>query len=176
MHVGRILASEFIGTVALILKPLISLINYFFPMLQVSDKNLKDEISQPTSQPIDICFRNITYNVLVEDTESNQAVLPMMKKQKEKTLLNNLSGVMPAGKLTAIMGASGAGKTTLLNVLACRIPLEKASGSITANKSKYGFENFGDFANYVMQQDILMETLTVRETLEFAANLKLNLN
>lgn len=99
-----------------------------------------------------------------------------MKKYKEKRLLNNLSGILPAGKLTAIMGASGAGKTTLLNVLACRIAPEKTSGSITANKSQYGFDNFGDFANYVMQQDILLETLTVRETLELAANLKLNVS
>lgn len=60
------------------------------------------------------------------------------------------------------MGASGAGKTTLLNVLACRIQSKDLKGSITANKVAYGFENFGDFANYVMQQDLLMETLTVR--------------
>lgn len=33
---------------------------------------------------------------------------------------------------------------------------------------------FGDFANYVMQTDVLMQTLTVRETLKFAADLKLN--
>jgi len=136
---------------------------------------MKDEINQPSVQSVDICFRNITYSVKVEDTEDKQATLPMMKKYKEKTLLNNLSGIIPAGKLTAIMGASGAGKTTLLNVLSCRIPSEKTAGSLTANKAKYAFENFGDFANYVMQQDVLIETLTVRETLEFAASLKLNL-
>lgn len=43
-----------------------------------------------------------------------------------------------------------------------------------ANDVEYTYENFGDFANYVMQHDILIETLTVRETLRFAANLKLN--
>ena len=69
---------------------------------------------------------------------------------------------MTAGKLTAIMGASGAGKTTLLNILAARINPDKVDGSITANTSKYSFENFGDFANYVMQKDVLIETLTVR--------------
>jgi len=95
---------------------------------------------------------------------------------KDKILLNNLTGICKAGHLTAIMGASGAGKTTLLSTLACRIQSKKLVGDISANKSPYNFDNFGDFANYVMQQDLLMETLTVRETLELAANLKLNLS
>jgi ABC-type proline/glycine betaine transport system ATPase subunit len=42
-----------------------------------------------------------------------------------------------------------------------------------ANGQPYDFHSFGGFGNYVMQGDILMETLTVRETLEFAASLKL---
>lgn len=63
------------------------------------------------------------------------------------------------------MGASGAGKTTLLNVLACRVPIKNLEGKIKANDSEYNFEIFGDFANYVMQNDVLLQTLTVRETL-----------
>jgi ABC-type multidrug transport system ATPase subunit len=72
------------------------------------------------------------------------------------------------------MGASGAGKTTLLNVLASRISLKNNEGEILANNTPYNYETFGDFANYVMQNDIFMQTLTVRETLKFAADLKLN--
>lgn len=44
------------------------------------------------------------------------------------------------------------------------------------NGNSYDHNSFGDFANYVMQTDILMQTLTVWETLEFAAALKLNLD
>ena len=83
----------------------------------------------------------------------------------EKPLLKNISGIFKAGELTAIMGPSGSGKSTLLNSLACKIKSHKLTGMITANKNPYKFEDFGNFANYVTQEDILMETLTVKETL-----------
>ena len=93
--------------------------------------------------------------------------------------MKGISGIAKAGEATAIMGASGAGKTTLLNILACRIPVADgktgcASGKIFANNFEYKYEDFGDFGNYVMQDDILLQTLTVRETIEYVCNLKLN--
>ena len=94
-----------------------------------------------------------------------------------KEILKGVSGIIEHGKVTAIMGASGAGKTSLLNILSCRVDNGKniqLGGGVFVNGAPYTFSNFGDFANYVMQNDILMQTLTVRETLEFAANLKLN--
>jgi ABC-type lipoprotein export system ATPase subunit len=69
------------------------------------------------------------------------------------------------------MGASGAGKTTLLNIIACRVPFTSdeskkkvgvAYGKIYANDIPYNFQIFGDFANYVMQEDVLLQSLTVR--------------
>ncbi len=72
------------------------------------------------------------------------------------------------------MGASGAGKTTFLDIITCKIILNELNGSVMANNKPYTSKTFGDFANYVTQQDILIQTLTVRETLEFVANLKLN--
>ncbi len=50
----------------------------------------------------------------------------------------------------------------------------KSEGKLYANSTEYGYDQFGDFANYVMQNDLLMQTLTVRETLTFAANLKID--
>lgn len=95
----------------------------------------------------------------------------------QKRILKGVTGIIKHGRVTAIMGASGAGKTSLLNILACRItPNRKVqiSGSVLVNMRPYTYETFGDFANYVMQNDILMQTLTVRETLEFAAAMTLN--
>ena len=82
--------------------------------------------------------------------------------------------------MNVIMGASGAGKTTLLNILACRIDIAKdhvkpgtASGYTRANDLEYSKNSFGNFAGYVMQNDILLSTMTVRETLEYIASLRM---
>ena len=44
-----------------------------------------------------------------------------------KTILDNCTGTLAAGRLLAVMGPSGSGKTSLLNVLADRTP--KNSGA-----------------------------------------------
>lgn len=73
------------------------------------------------------------------------------------------------------MGASGAGKTSLLNILSARISNTKTArltGKVFVNNIEYNSETFSNFAAYVMQNDVLFETLSPREALEFVANLK----
>ena len=53
------------------------------------------------------------------------------------------------------MGASGAGKTTFLDIISCKIRLEENNGGISVNGKQYNNQNFGNFANYVMQNDVL---------------------
>ncbi|KAG1223416.1 hypothetical protein G6F68_020347 [Rhizopus microsporus] len=48
-------------------------------------------------------------------------------------LLNNVSGLVRPGHLTALMGSSGAGKTTLLDVLARRKTIGKVEGRVYLN-------------------------------------------
>lgn len=59
----------------------------------------------------------------------------------ERKLLDDISGYVAPGRLTALMGESGAGKTTLLNVLAART----TSGLVTGQRLVNGQELPLDF-------------------------------
>lgn len=89
-----------------------------------------------------------------------------------KPLLTSVSASLLPGTLTAIMGGSGSGKTTLLNTVSSRISSSRLqqSGSILFN-SQPGVNTVR--SAYVMQTDILVPTLTARETLQYSADLRL---
>nr|WJJ79994.1 PDR transporter (cluster F) [Fusarium keratoplasticum] len=91
---------------------------------------------------------------------------------KMKSLLHSVNADIQPGTLTAIIGGSGSGKTTLLNTVAERV--------MSPRLSQDGVATFNDQVGvhsvrhaYVMQQDILLPTLTVRETLKYSADLRL---
>jgi ATP-binding cassette subfamily G (WHITE) protein 1 len=92
--------------------------------------------------------------------------------------LKTLTAKFQAGKLTAIMGPSGSGKTTLLNILAGRASKSSIKGSeLTGEVSLDGrvidpVNERTQFA-YVMSEDSLFPTLTPRESLMYAARLRL---
>jgi ABC-type multidrug transport system ATPase subunit len=71
------------------------------------------------------------------------------------------------------MGPSGCGKTTLLNVLAHRTAASGAdtTGSTLVDGSTVSTEAFRRMSSYVEQEDALIGSLTVKETMVFAARL-----
>jgi len=79
----------------------------------------------------------------------------------------------------AIMGASGAGKSTLLDILAHKSKRGVVGGEIFVNGRKIsGEENGGGeewkrVVGFVDQEDTLMSTLTVYETVLYSALLRL---
>lgn len=92
-------------------------------------------------------------------------------KNETRTILDSVDGWIKPGTLTALMGVSGAGKTTLLDVLADRTTMGVISGSMFVDGRERD-ESFQRKTGYVMQQDIHLETSTVREALEFSALLR----
>ena len=75
------------------------------------------------------------------------------------------------------MGPSGAGKTTLLSLLIGRTANNQngitTKGQIFANDQPINAEKLSKICSFVMQEDILLGTLTPRESLMFVANLKM---
>ncbi|KAG7087521.1 hypothetical protein E1B28_013480 [Marasmius oreades] len=88
-----------------------------------------------------------------------------------RRLLDNVSGFVAPGKLTALMGASGAGKTTLLNTLAQRISIGVVSGDVFVG-GKTLPADFQAQTGYCQQLDVHLPTCTVREALSFSAKLR----
>lgn len=74
--------------------------------------------------------------------------------------------------MCALMGPSGCGKTTLLNVLAHRVnPRAQMNGSTYVNGVAPTLTTFRNLSCYVEQEDALIGSLTVKETIYFAARL-----
>ncbi|KAF1841024.1 opaque-specific ABC transporter CDR3 [Cucurbitaria berberidis CBS 394.84] len=92
-------------------------------------------------------------------------------KGEHRKILDSVDGWIKPGTLTALMGVSGAGKTTLLDVLASRTTMGIISGNMLVDGRERD-ESFQRKTGYVMQQDIHLETSTVREALEFSALLR----
>lgn len=72
-------------------------------------------------------------------------------KEGQRRLLDNVSGWVKPGTLTALMGVSGAGKTTLLDVLAQRVSMGVITGSMLVS-GKPLESDFQRNTGYVQQQ------------------------
>lgn len=101
------------------------------------------------------------------------------KKLPPKTILHPVNATFQAGVLNVIMGPSGSGKTSLLNSMALRLRNSlgtkyRPSGKLTFNGASPSDSVIRSVCSYVCQDDdALLPSLTVRETLRFAAGLRL---
>ena len=92
-------------------------------------------------------------------------------------ILASSYGHATAGQVVALMGPSGSGKTTLLNVLAHRIATSVGvEGDVLVNGLRIGQKRLRHLSSYVEQEDALIGSLTVRETVDFAARLSLSIS
>jgi ABC-type multidrug transport system ATPase subunit/ABC-type multidrug transport system permease subunit len=114
--------------------------------------------------PVWLTFSDVTYTVKVKHRDGNVT---------DRPLLRGVYGFAEPGKMTALMGASGAGKTTLLDVLAGRKNTGTVEGKIMLNGRVPTKKEFARVTGYVEQFDSLLPTDTVRESLDFAAHLRL---
>ncbi|XP_019170118.1 PREDICTED: ABC transporter G family member 11-like [Ipomoea nil] len=99
-------------------------------------------------------------------------VMVTLGNGETQNVLEGLVGYAEPGTFTALMGPSGSGKSTLLDALSGRLAANAfLSGRIVLNGHKAKL-SFGTAA-YVTQDDNLIGTLTVRETISYSAQLRL---
>ncbi|KAM7264013.1 hypothetical protein ACFE04_001696 [Oxalis oulophora] len=105
-------------------------------------------------------------SVLVSRSTSNSS------QNKKKKLLSGLNGYAEAGRILAIMGPSGSGKSTLLDALAGRLSQDvEMGGDVLINGKR--INTLMNQVSYVTQEDIFLQSFTVRETLTYSAHLRL---
>ena len=92
-----------------------------------------------------------------------------------RVILNDVSVVIPPKQLTCIIGPSGSGKTTLVKIL-CGI-LAPDGGELEINGQHYSFDEYGvqlgGRIGLVPQDDVVHGELTVAQTMQYAAALRL---
>ncbi|KAI8353411.1 P-loop containing nucleoside triphosphate hydrolase protein [Mortierella sp. GBAus27b] len=127
--------------------------------------------------PVTIRVENLSLSVSLRRFQwSLKGILGLFRRE-EKQMLKDVDAIFPAGELTVILGGSGAGKTSLLNVLLHRTASSlKTLGSVFYNGTKNpSLRAINGVSSYVRQDDnFLLSHLTVRETLRYAAELRMD--
>ncbi|KAI3706587.1 hypothetical protein L6452_24427 [Arctium lappa] len=117
--------------------------------------------TEPTLK-IYLKFTEVTYKIITKGVTSTE----------EKDILNGITGAVNPGEVLALMGPSGSGKTTLLSLLGGRLTDPTPGGSITYNDQPYS-KFLKSRIGFVTQDDVLFPHLTVKETITYAALLRL---
>ncbi|XP_060063497.1 broad substrate specificity ATP-binding cassette transporter ABCG2-like [Ylistrum balloti] len=112
-----------------------------------------------------ITAHNICYSVNIPSR-------PCCGSMVKKEILKNIDGVFKPG-MNAILGPTGSGKSSLLDVLAGRKDPVGLSGDILIDGAPPP-DNYKCMVGYVVQDDVVMGTLSVRENFHFSAALRLS--
>ena len=98
----------------------------------------------------------------------------MMGSRTETTrILDNATFTIAARELVCIIGSSGSGKSTLMNVLAGRASPSFGRVMLNGTDLHGSFDALKQDVAFVPQQDVLHEQLTLRQALDYAAQLRL---
>lgn len=158
--------------------------------VEVKDQLPKAEESSAVNdhvEPITLFWKNLDFRVPLNkkqlaEYESAQGQhnfeVTDVNGVKMRTIVDNFSGVARPNEIIGLLGPSSGGKTVLMNIFSCRLNAPKGSiynrNVYVNNDVPLARDLFGKIAAYVMQDDVLLETLTPCECLSFAANLRLS--
>ncbi|KAI7259507.1 hypothetical protein KC335_g11703, partial [Hortaea werneckii] len=129
--------------------------NKYGPIHLGDDEEEENAKLMADHKPAAMHFENVSYNL------------------KGKSILSGISGSVHPGELLAVMGASGAGKTSFLDILARKKKRGAVLGDFWLNGEKVSDDDFRSVIGFVDQDDTMLPTLTVHETILDSALLRL---
>ncbi len=106
-------------------------------------------------KPASLYFQNVSYHL------------------NSKQILSDIQGMAHPGEIMAVMGASGAGKTTFLDILARKNKRGTVGGDFYVNGERVSDADYKNVVGFVDQEDTMLPTLTVHETILTSALLRL---
>jgi ABC-type multidrug transport system ATPase subunit len=139
-------------------------------------KSTDDLESAPTGRPVSPGKSENSDNIAIIERQTaifqwSDVCYDIKIKGQPRRILDHVDGWVKPGTLTALMGVSGAGKTTLLDCLATRTTMGVITGEMLVD-GRPRDDSFQRKTGYVQQQDLHLNTSTVREALTFSALLR----
>jgi len=126
------------------------------------------EVTKKTNQLI-LGWKDINYSV--EAKSGRKQILYKVSGLVEKGIIQKCFTY--SGQMLAILGPPGSGKTTLLNILSRRLTDDGVTGEQMLSGAPFENSALRGISTYVEQEDHLIGSLTVHETLGYAAKLAL---
>ena len=116
------------------------------------------------------------HGILVELDDKDSALVAnniSFRLKDGKVLMDQISFDIPPGSLVAVVGPSGAGKSTLLKALTGTQPATSGRVSYAGHDLYANYEQLRTRIGVVPQDDVVHRDLTVRQSLTYAAELRL---
>ncbi|XP_047360896.1 protein scarlet-like isoform X2 [Vespa velutina] len=129
--------------------------------------------SENPEKNFNLMWKNISFAVKKKINQNYLKSFLGLNRFEYIRILNGVNGIVQSGTLMAIMGPSGAGKTTLLATLSQRIKGE-IEGEILLNGRSINKKEMIKISGYVPQQDLVVESLTIQEHMEFMACMRMD--
>ncbi|CAP95463.1 Brefeldin A resistance protein [Penicillium chrysogenum] len=141
----------------------------------------RDEQNGEKARKLGVTWQNLTVKGVSSDATFNENVLSQFNlfgnhgsKSPMKTILHNSHGCVKPGEMLLVLGRPGSGCTTLLNMLSNnRRGYAEVSGDIAfGNMSAEEAKQYRGQIIMNSEEEIFFPTLTVGETIDFAARMK----
>ncbi|KAJ5771732.1 hypothetical protein N7520_002261 [Penicillium odoratum] len=145
----------------------------------------RDERNGEKSRKLGVSWQNLTVKGVSSDATFNENALSQFNlfgnrgtKAPTKTILDNSFGCVKPGEMLLVLGRPGSGCTTLLNLLSNnRRGYAEVSGEVTFGTMPA--EEAKQYRGQIImntEEEIFFPTLTVGETIDFAARMKVPYN